>query len=120
VTPTAPTAFSLRVVSLLLDAVMQHPPPVILVRAGVDPKSIVCEFFRHGKCQKGFKCKYSHDLSVERKTSKIDIYSDRCAMCNVEEAVCYDLVGAGVWQSCKCPIFASWCLCTVGSGGGSC
>jgi hypothetical protein len=43
----------------------------------VDPKSIVCEFFRHGQCTKGFKCKFSHDLSVERKTQKIDLYSDR-------------------------------------------
>jgi hypothetical protein len=44
---------------------------------GVDPKSVVCEFFRHGQCAKGFKCKYSHDLSVERKGEKIDIYSDQ-------------------------------------------
>jgi hypothetical protein len=48
-------------------------------RAGVDPKSIVCEFFRHGKCTKGFKCKFAHDLAVERKGGKIDIFSDRCA-----------------------------------------
>ena len=47
------------------------------VPAGVDPKSIVCEFYRHGQCQKGFKCKFSHDLGVERKTAKIDLYSDR-------------------------------------------
>lgn len=47
--------------------------------AGVDPKSIVCEFFRHGKCTKGFKCKFAHDLAVERKGGKIDIFSDRCA-----------------------------------------
>ena len=44
--------------------------------AGVDPKSIVCEFFRHGQCAKGFKCKFSHDLLVERKSAKIDIYHD--------------------------------------------
>jgi hypothetical protein len=47
------------------------------VPLGVDPKSIVCEFFRHGQCAKGFKCKFSHDLSVERKGEKIDIYSDQ-------------------------------------------
>ncbi len=47
------------------------------VPAGVDPKSIVCEFFRHGKCTKSFKCKFSHDLSVERKGHKLDIYSDK-------------------------------------------
>ena len=38
---------------------------------GVDPKSVVCEFFRAGQCTKGFKCKYSHDLNVERKVAKI-------------------------------------------------
>lgn len=47
------------------------------VPAGVDPKSIVCEYYRHGQCTKGFKCKFSHDLSVERKTAKIDLYSDK-------------------------------------------
>ena len=29
-----------------------------------------------GQCAKGFKCKYSHDLAVERKTRKIDLFSD--------------------------------------------
>lgn len=47
------------------------------VPVGVDPKSVVCEFFRRGQCMKGFKCKYSHDLNVERKGEKIDVYSDQ-------------------------------------------
>eukprot|EP00246_Nothoceros_aenigmaticus_P003729 TRINITY_DN14913_c0_g1_i1.p1 TRINITY_DN14913_c0_g1~~TRINITY_DN14913_c0_g1_i1.p1 ORF type:complete len:360 (-),score=108.38 TRINITY_DN14913_c0_g1_i1:526-1605(-) len=47
------------------------------VPVGVDPKSVVCEFFRRGQCAKGFKCKYSHDLNVERKGEKIDVYSDQ-------------------------------------------
>lgn len=47
------------------------------VPAGVDPKSIVCEYYRHGQCTKGFKCKFSHDLSVERKVQKIDLYNDK-------------------------------------------
>jgi hypothetical protein len=47
------------------------------VPAGVDPKSIVCEFFRAGACTKGFKCKFSHDLAVERKSAKIDLFTDR-------------------------------------------
>jgi len=38
---------------------------------------VLCEFFRQGKCQKGFKCKYSHDLAVERKAAKIDLFQDR-------------------------------------------
>lgn len=32
---------------------------------------------RHGQCTKGFKCKYSHDLGVERKTAKIDLFTDQ-------------------------------------------
>ncbi|KAL3586056.1 hypothetical protein D5086_012923 [Populus alba] len=43
----------------------------------VDPKSILCEFFKVGQCAKGFKCKFSHDLNVQRKGEKIDIYSDK-------------------------------------------
>ncbi|KAG0496338.1 hypothetical protein HPP92_001029 [Vanilla planifolia] len=47
------------------------------VPLGVDPKSIVCEFYKAGQCAKGFKCKFSHDLNVQRKGEKIDIYSDQ-------------------------------------------
>ncbi|KAL2554472.1 Zinc finger CCCH domain-containing protein 21 [Forsythia ovata] len=47
------------------------------VPLGVDPKSILCEFFKVGQCAKGFKCKFSHDLNVQRKGEKIDIYSDQ-------------------------------------------
>ncbi|KAL7215107.1 hypothetical protein ACSBR1_027305 [Camellia fascicularis] len=53
-------------------AVVQPKVPV-----GVDPKSIVCEFYKVGQCVKGFKCKFSHDLNVQRKGEKIDIYSDK-------------------------------------------
>jgi len=54
--------------------------PVILqpkAPIGVDPKSIVCEFFKKGMCNKGDKCKYSHNLEQTRKAEKIDIYTDR-------------------------------------------
>lgn len=53
-------------------AVSQPKVPI-----GVDPKSILCEFFKVGQCTKGFKCKFSHDLNVQRKGEKIDIYSDK-------------------------------------------
>ena len=43
---------------------------------GVDPKSVICEYFKQGKCNRGNKCRYSHDLQVERKAAKIDIYTD--------------------------------------------
>jgi len=43
---------------------------------GVDPKTVVCEFFRKGMCDKGRKCKFSHDLDVGRKTEKRSLYTD--------------------------------------------
>src|SRR4051812_31006401 len=43
---------------------------------GVDPKSVLCIYFKQGKCQNGDKCKFAHDLSVENKTAKRDMYSD--------------------------------------------
>ena len=42
----------------------------------MDPKSIVCEHFRAGQCTKGHKCKYSHDLNVERKTAKAAVFDE--------------------------------------------
>ncbi|KAH7536811.1 hypothetical protein FEM48_Zijuj03G0026000 [Ziziphus jujuba var. spinosa] len=39
-----------------------------------DPKSTLCEFFKVGQCTKGFKCKFSHDLNVQRKGEQIGIY----------------------------------------------
>ena len=35
-----------------------------------------CVYFKQGKCEKGDKCKFSHDLAIERKTAKKDIYTD--------------------------------------------
>jgi Zinc finger C-x8-C-x5-C-x3-H type (and similar) len=43
---------------------------------GVDPKSIICQYFKSGLCTKGDKCKFSHDLNIERKSAKIDFYLD--------------------------------------------
>lgn len=43
---------------------------------GVDPKSVLCQFFKKGHCDKGKKCKFSHDLDVERKTQKRSLYAD--------------------------------------------
>ena len=44
---------------------------------GKDPKTMVCAFFKAGVCKKGKKCKFSHDLSLEKQTAKIDIYVDK-------------------------------------------
>ncbi|KAL3839611.1 hypothetical protein ACJIZ3_024202 [Penstemon smallii] len=57
----------------LLKVAVKQPK----VPPGVDPKSILCEHFKVGQCAKGFKCKYSHDLNVQRKGEKMDIYSDK-------------------------------------------
>jgi hypothetical protein len=55
--------------------------PVIVAQQkvpfGVDPKTILCQYFKAGACTKGKSCKFSHDASVERKGSKIDIYTDK-------------------------------------------
>jgi hypothetical protein len=43
---------------------------------GVDPKTILCQYHKLGVCTKGHKCKFSHDLDIERKARKIDLYQD--------------------------------------------
>lgn len=43
---------------------------------GVDPKTVLCQFYKQGHCDKGKKCKFSHDLSVERKGEKKSLYTD--------------------------------------------
>lgn len=43
---------------------------------GVDPKTVLCQFYKAGHCEKGKKCKFSHDLSVGRKQEKKDLYQD--------------------------------------------
>lgn len=52
--------------------------PVITqkVEKGADPKSIICAFFKQGQCTKGNKCKFSHDLTIERKAEKRSLYVD--------------------------------------------
>lgn len=36
----------------------------------------MCAFFKQGQCTKGDKCKFSHDLSIERKAEKRSVYCD--------------------------------------------
>ncbi|KAF2152325.1 hypothetical protein K461DRAFT_256148 [Myriangium duriaei CBS 260.36] len=52
------------------------PVQVQKVPFGVDPKTVVCQFFKKGACEKGKKCKFSHDLDVARKTEKKNLYAD--------------------------------------------
>jgi len=42
-----------------------------------DNKKTLCAYFKAGVCEKGKKCKYSHDLSVaDAKHANIDVYTD--------------------------------------------
>ena len=37
---------------------------------------MVCAFYKQGQCSKGDKCKFSHDISLDRKGEKRSIYVD--------------------------------------------
>ncbi|EXJ76787.1 uncharacterized protein A1O5_01295 [Cladophialophora psammophila CBS 110553] len=52
------------------------PIQVQKVPFGVDPKTVLCQFFKQGHCDKGKKCKFSHDLEVGKKVAKKDLYQD--------------------------------------------
>lgn len=52
---------------------------------GVDPKTVLCQFHKKGGCEKGRKCKFSHDLNIERKAAKKDLYTDSRDTENPEE-----------------------------------
>lgn len=52
------------------------PVPTQKVEKGVDPKSILCAFFKQGTCTKGDKCKFSHDPTIERKAEKRSMHVD--------------------------------------------
>ena len=43
---------------------------------GVDPKTVMCAYFKAGQCSKGDKCKFSHDPNIDRKSAKINLYAD--------------------------------------------
>lgn len=52
------------------------PVQIQKVPFGVDPKTVLCQFYKQGHCEKGRKCKFSHDLAVERRGEKKDLYQD--------------------------------------------
>lgn len=58
------------------DALLNKPAQIQKVPFGVDPKTVLCIFYKKGDCEKGKKCKFSHDTSIERKTEKRDLYAD--------------------------------------------
>lgn len=57
-------------------AMLFKPVQTQKIEKGADPKSIVCAFFKSGQCGKGDRCKFSHDLSIERKAEKRSLYVD--------------------------------------------
>ncbi|TFK49762.1 hypothetical protein OE88DRAFT_1809461 [Heliocybe sulcata] len=58
------------------EAALLKPVQAQKVPFGVDPKTVLCAFFKAGNCEKGSKCKFSHNLDVERKVEKRNIYAD--------------------------------------------
>ena len=58
------------------EAALFKPVQVQKVPFGVDPKTILCAYYKAGNCDKGTKCKFSHDLNVGRKVDKKNIYED--------------------------------------------
>ncbi|KAI3390159.1 hypothetical protein SNEBB_001831 [Seison nebaliae] len=55
----------------LFTPVIDQPKTVI------DPKSILCVFFKQGLCTKGAKCKFSHNIEKPKKAiEKKDLYKD--------------------------------------------
>ncbi|KAJ1911130.1 Translation machinery-associated protein 46 [Tieghemiomyces parasiticus] len=65
-----------------LDALFKPVQVSQKVPFGVDPKTVLCVNFKAGNCQKGDRCRFSHDLNVGRKIQKVDLYTDTRAETN--------------------------------------
>lgn len=58
------------------EAALLKPVQVQKVPFGVDPKTVLCAFYKAGTCEKGNKCKFSHDMNIGRKVEKKNLYAD--------------------------------------------
>ncbi|KAK3344090.1 hypothetical protein B0T25DRAFT_522099 [Lasiosphaeria hispida] len=58
------------------ELLLNKPAQIQKVPFGVDPKTVMCIFFKKGNCEKGKKCKFSHDPEVERRVEKRNLYTD--------------------------------------------
>ncbi|KAH6621064.1 hypothetical protein B0J18DRAFT_431440 [Chaetomium sp. MPI-SDFR-AT-0129] len=58
------------------ESLLNKPAQIQKVPFGVDPKTVVCIFYKKGNCEKGKKCKFSHNSDMDRKTEKINLYQD--------------------------------------------
>ena len=59
------------------QAALLKPVQVQKVPFGVDPKTVLCAYFKAGHCERGSKCKFSHDKDVGRKVEKRNLYEDK-------------------------------------------
>ena len=75
------------------DAALLRPVQAQKVPFGVDPKTLLCAFFKAGHCDKGVKCKFSHNLDVERKVEKRNLYADTREEKMAGECICLLLHG---------------------------
>ena len=58
------------------EAALLKPVQTQKVPFGVDPKTVLCAFYKAGTCEKGSKCKFSHDMNIGRKVEKKNLYED--------------------------------------------
>jgi len=61
--------------ALLFKKVEEKQKPQV-APLGVNPKSVLCIYFKKGFCQEGEKCKFAHDFEVENKAATKDMYTD--------------------------------------------
>lgn len=50
---------------------------------------MLCVYYKAGHCDKGNKCKFSHDMNVGRKVEKKDLYNDDREGTEEGELLCY-------------------------------
>ena len=76
------------------QAALLKPVQTQKVPFGVDPKTVLCAFHKAGMCDKGNKCKFSHDLNVGRKVEKKNLYEDTRdeKLKGACQGTCFDLV----------------------------
>jgi hypothetical protein len=92
------------------EAALLRPVQAQKVPFGVDPKTILCAYFKVGTCDKGSRCKFSHDMNVGRKVVKKNIYEDsREEKLKGAQSFCSKHVAFGEYETSQIP----WILGTL-------